>query len=50
MKRGAPGLSIHVVPDSGSGDLLGLSGEMVLDQSGGGHAYTFSYSLPDAEA
>lgn len=47
MNRGAPGLSIHVVPDSGSGDLLGLSGTMALDQSGGGHAYTLSYTLPE---
>ena len=47
MNRGAPGLSIHVVPDLGSGDLLGLSGTMALDQSGGGHAYTLSYTLPE---
>ena len=47
MSRGAPGLSIHVVPDSGSGELLGLSGTMALDQSGGGHAYTLNYTLPE---
>ncbi len=49
MNRGAPSLSIRVVPDSGSGELRGLSGEMVLDQSGGGHAYTLTYTLPEAQ-
>ena len=48
MDRGAPELSIRVVPDSGTGELAGLSGEMDLDQSGGGHAYTFRYTLPGA--
>lgn len=49
MNRGVPGLSIHVIPDSGSGDLLGLSGEMVLDQRDGGHAYTLTYTLPESQ-
>lgn len=50
MNRGTPSLSLGVVPDSGTGELLGLSGEMQLDPSGGGHAYTFTYTLPDAGA
>ena len=49
LARGVPGLSIQVVPDSGTGELAGLSGEMALDQRGGGHAYTLTYTLPGAE-
>ncbi|WP_409013286.1 DUF3224 domain-containing protein [Deinococcus sp.] len=32
-----PQLSVTVVPDSGTGQLAGLAGEMQLDQSGGRH-------------
>ncbi len=45
MERGAQRLSITVVPDSGTGELGGLAGRMELDFSGGGHAYTFDYTL-----
>lgn len=45
MERGAQQLSINVVPDSGTGELAGLSGRMELDFSGGGHAYRFDYTL-----
>jgi len=37
---------INVVPDSGTGQLAGLSGDLTLDLSGGGHAYRFDYTLP----
>ncbi len=46
MNRGVPSLSVTVVPDSGTGDLVGLSGRMTIDVSGGKHAYTFDYTLP----
>lgn len=46
MDRGAPTLSITVVPDSGTGELAGLAGSMTIDFSGGGHAYDFAYTLP----
>ena len=45
MNRGAPQLVVTVVPDSGTGDLTGLSGTMVIDISDGKHAYTFDYTL-----
>jgi hypothetical protein len=45
MNRGAPSLSISVVPDSGTGDLAGLSGTMTLDLGGGKHAYVFEYRI-----
>lgn len=45
MNRGAPQLVVTVVPDSGTGDLTGLSGTMMIAISGGKHAYTFDYTL-----
>jgi Protein of unknown function (DUF3224) len=48
MERGAQQLSIHVVPDSGTGGLVGLAGRMELDFSGGGHSYHFDYALGES--
>ena len=48
MTRGAPYLNIIVVPDSGSGGLAGLSGNMNIIIADGKHSYDFEYSLPDA--
>lgn len=50
MVRGTPELSIVVVPDSGTGELLGLTGHMGIDiREGGAHFYRFEYALPEAE-
>ena len=46
MDRGTPSLSVRVVPDSGTEQLSGLTGEMTIDP-GAGHAYTFAYTLPE---
>ncbi len=46
MTRGAPHLIIMVVPDSGTGELTGLSGTMAIIIEGGKHSYDFSYTLP----
>jgi len=46
MNRGAPQLSIIVVPDSGTGELLGLAGTMGIRIAEGKHFYTFDYTLP----
>lgn len=46
MNRGVPQLSIIVVPDSGTGELLGLSGTMGIRIAEGKHFYTFDYTLP----
>ena len=43
MNRGAPSLTVTVVPDSGTGELSGLSGAMKIDVVDGKHAYTFEY-------
>jgi hypothetical protein len=47
MDRGAPGLVITVVPDSGTDGLQGLTGTMKIIIEGGAHSYEFDYSLPD---
>ncbi len=46
MTRGAPQLSISVVPDSGTGELLGLAGQLTIIIADGKHAYDFEYTLP----
>jgi len=45
MARGAPTLSLTVVPDSGTGELAGISGAMAIDITGGKHYYTFDYVI-----
>ena len=45
MERGAQRLSVTVVPDSGTGDLAGLAGEMRIAVAEGRHAYEFDYTL-----
>ncbi len=50
MTRGAPQLSITVVPDSGTGQLLGIAGKMSINIAAGGkHSYEFEYTLPKTE-
>jgi hypothetical protein len=39
-------LSITVVPDSGTGDLVGLSGKFHVVIEDGTHSYDFEYTLP----
>ena len=43
--RGMQELIVRVVPDSGTGELRGLSGVMTIDTSGGKHDYGFEYTL-----
>lgn len=45
MTRGAPQLSVSVVPDSGTGELVGLAGTMAIIIADGKHSYEFSYTL-----
>jgi hypothetical protein len=45
LNRGVPSLSISVVPDSGSGQLLGISGTMTILIDGGQHSYAFDYTI-----
>lgn len=46
MNRGAGQLTITVVPDSGTGELTGISGTMSIDIIEGKHFYRFEYALP----
>ena len=45
MTRGAPQLSVTVVPDSGTGQLAGLAGKMNIIITDGKHSYDFEYTL-----
>jgi hypothetical protein len=46
MTRGAPQLTITVVPDSGTGELAGLAGEMTITIAPDGkHSYDFEYTI-----
>jgi hypothetical protein len=45
MTRGAPQLSVTVVPDSGTGELTGISGRLDIKIAEGQHFYEFDYTL-----
>lgn len=48
MAQNVPQLTINVVPDSGTGDLRGISGKMtIIIAPGGKHSYDFEYELPN---
>jgi len=47
MTRGTPHLTITVVPDSGTGQLVGLTGKMMINIDNGKHSYEFEYTLPE---
>ena len=50
MDHNTPHLNIIVVPDSGTGQLVGLTGTMnVIIATGGKHSYDLAYSLPDLQ-
>ena len=45
MTRGAGELTITVIPDSGTDELLGLRGKMNIIIADGKHSYEFEYEL-----
>ena len=47
MTRGAPELTITVVPDSGTDGLAGLAGRMTIRIEDGKHFYDLEYTLPE---
>jgi hypothetical protein len=47
MTRGVPQLTITVVPDSGTGELVGLAGRMSINIADAKHSYDFEYTLPE---
>jgi Protein of unknown function (DUF3224) len=48
MNRGVPQLSITVVPDSGTGQLAGITGNFKVIIAEGKHSYEFEYTLPES--
>ncbi len=49
MTRGAQHLSVTVVPDSGTGQFMGLQGTMTIKiEESGKHFYEFEYTLAEA--
>lgn len=47
MTRGQPELTIAVVPDSGTDDLAGISGNLSIEIVDKKHFYSFDYTLPE---
>ena len=45
MNRGQDRLVLEVVPDSGTGELIGLAGKMLIKIESGKHGYEFDYEL-----
>ena len=48
MTRGVPQLTIFVVPDSATGQLVGLTGKMNITIADGKHSYDFEYALSES--
>jgi hypothetical protein len=43
--RGAASLTVTIVPDSGTGELVGISGSLAIDVKDGEHLYTLEYVM-----
>lgn len=48
MTSAAQELIISVAPDSGTGELVGLAGNLAITIVDGEHAYSFEYTLPES--
>jgi hypothetical protein len=49
MNRGEPHLEVKVVPDSGTGQLVGLAGTLTIIIADGKHSYDFAYTLAESQ-
>ena len=45
MDKGDARLTVTIVPDSGAGELTGISGTMTLDNDEGRHSYVLEYEI-----
>ena len=45
-KAGEAELEVIIAPDSGTGELEGISGTLQINSSDGGHSYDLAYSMP----
>ena len=43
INRGDAQLTVTIVPDSGTGELVRISGTLEIDNDGGQHSYNFDY-------
>jgi len=46
MAKGDAELTVRIIPDSGTGELTGISGTLEIDNSDGKHSYVLDYELP----
>jgi predicted flavoprotein YhiN len=46
LRKGEQKQSITVVPDSGTDEFVGLTGNLTITNDNGKHSYTFNYTLP----
>jgi hypothetical protein len=46
MNRGSATMGIIIVPDSGTGELAGISGTLTINVEAGVHSYKLDYTLP----
>jgi hypothetical protein len=49
MAKGTQSLTIGVIPDSGTGELVGIEGEMQIRIEERKHFYDLQYSMPEAK-
>jgi hypothetical protein len=47
MDRGTPQLTVSIVPDSGTDELTGISGNLAIRVEEGQHFYDLEYQLPE---
>jgi len=45
MNKGDAELTVTIVPDSGTGELIGISGTLEIDNDEGRHSYVLDYEL-----
>ncbi len=45
MNRGDAQLTVTIVPDSGTGELAGISGALAIDNTEGRHSYVLDYDF-----
>ena len=45
MSKGDGQLTVTIVPDSGAGELAGISGTLTINNDEGGHSYVLDYTF-----
>ena len=49
MTQNLPQLTISIVPDSGTDELKGITGKMIINIAAGKHSYDLEYMLPKSD-